>query len=151
GDRELGSTPAMNAPKKRTLPVGYGPPTFSARSAHAGFAGTDFSLQPDGTVLCPAKHSLTLLEQRPLKNGSIRLVYAAHIHDCRGCPLRSACQGPDNSPRRARRVHAVCQPLPAHVVLVEASSVPIESTSTPVEAVPVEMEPMPSPAGVNVP
>ena len=111
-DCESGSTPPashdadslvsplpMSTPKKHTLPVGYGPPTFSARSAHAGFAGTDFALQPDGTVLCPAKHSLSLLEHRPLSNGSIRLVYAARISHCRDCPLRSACQGPDNKPR----------------------------------------------------
>ena len=102
----LVSPPPIRAPKKRTLPAGYGPPVFSDRSAHVGFPGTDFSLQPDGTLLCPARHFLTLLEERPLQHGPIRIVFAARITDCRDCALRQQCQGSDNTALRARRVHA---------------------------------------------
>jgi hypothetical protein len=129
---ELVSPPPMSAPKKRTLPVGYGPPVFSARSAHAGFAGTDFSLQPDGTLLCPTKHSLSLLEHRPLSNGSIRIVYAARISACRICPLRGAVPGTGQHPDTCwALVHALCHPLPVPVA-------------------PAETEPTPFPVGVNV-
>ena len=146
------SPPPMSAPKKRTLPTGYGPPVFSARSAHAGFAGTDFSLQPDGTLLCPTNHSLSLLELRPLESGPIRIVYAARISNCRDCPLRSACQGLGNTAVRARRVHALCHPLPVDPSPLADGNVqtPSEPASSPIHIAPEEIKPGVPPAGVNV-
>jgi hypothetical protein len=142
GSDEAHEHPLMIAPRG-IIPVGYGPPTFSAHSAHGGFPGTAFSFQPDGTVLCPAQHALSLYEHRPLANGSIRLVYAARLGDCRDCSLRSACQGPGKSPRRGRRVHAVCQPLPAteDTTTVATEPSPLQND----QSVPPVLEPAPCP------
>ena len=38
--------------------VCYGSPQWARRSYTKGFAGADFALQPDGTLLCPADHPL---------------------------------------------------------------------------------------------
>jgi hypothetical protein len=62
---------------------------------------------------CSALLNMLSLSTNRDRYGSIRLVYAARLGDCRDCSLRSACQGLGKSPRRGRRVHAVCQPLPA--------------------------------------
>ena len=43
-----------------TSPVSYGPPQFARPSYTGGFAGSAFSLQPDGTLRCPANHPLYL-------------------------------------------------------------------------------------------
>jgi hypothetical protein len=40
------------------VPVAYGPPQWARPSYTKGFAGADFSLQPDGTLRCPAGRPL---------------------------------------------------------------------------------------------
>ena len=78
--------------------------THPATSWKAGrFSGKDFALQPDGTLCCPAGKTLHPTEQRPEPDGSLRVLYAARIVDCRGCRLREQCQwhGPETiKPRR---------------------------------------------------
>ena len=66
-----------------TPAVRYGPPKFARPSFTGGFPGSAFSLQPDGTLRCPADHPLYPQERRLERNGSPRVLYAAHISHCR--------------------------------------------------------------------
>jgi hypothetical protein len=102
--------------------VGYGPAQWARRSYTKGFAGADFALQADGTLLCPAHHPLYPQERRLERNGSLRVLYAARIGHCRSCPLRTQCQ--ENSTTiHPRRVSAVFWPL------ASPASAPDEPTS----------------------
>jgi hypothetical protein len=96
-------------PAQRTEPVIYGPPQWASRSYTKGFSGADFTLQPDGTLRCPADHPLYPQERRPERDGSLRVLYAARIGHCRCCALRAQCQ--ENSTTiKPRRVSAVFWP-----------------------------------------
>jgi hypothetical protein len=94
----------------QTPPVKYGPPNFARPSFTHGFPGSAFTLQPDGTLRCPADRPLYPQERRPERDGSIRLLYAARIGHCRCCPLRAQCQESSSSVK-PRRVSAVLWPL----------------------------------------
>src|SRR5947199_10380886 len=97
----------------KLTPMVYGPPQWAQRSFTGGFPGSAFTLQADGSLLCPANHPLYAQERRPERNGSYRLLYAARIGDCRQCELRTQCQeSPSTS--KPRRVSAVIFPLPSH-------------------------------------
>jgi hypothetical protein len=90
--------------------VSYGPPHWARRSWTSGFAGADFSLQPDGTLLCPAGHSLSVHERRPEPTGSLRVLYSARLCDCRPCLLKAQCQEALTT-LKPRRVSAVFWPI----------------------------------------
>jgi hypothetical protein len=114
----------------------YGPPQWAQRSFTGGFPGSAFTLQPDGSLLCPANHPLYPQERRPERNGSYRLLYAARIGECRRCELRTQCQeSPSTS--KPRRVSAVIFPLSSHEAL--ASAPPMASP----EALPQPMQVLP--------
>src|SRR6266699_4898975 len=49
----------------------YGPPKCARVSFTHGFPGSAFTLQPDGTLRCPANHPLYLQERRPEHNGTL--------------------------------------------------------------------------------
>ena len=68
------------------------------------FTGADFPLQPDGTLQCPAGHALHRQERRREADGSLRVVYAACLRDCRPCPLRVQCQWEGHETRKPRPV-----------------------------------------------
>ena len=102
------SVPAETPP----LAVRYGPAQWARPSFTGGFAGSAFRLQADGTLRCPADHPLYPQERRPERDGSLRLLYAARIGHCRGCPLRAQCQESPCSVK-PRRVSAVFWPLQA--------------------------------------
>jgi hypothetical protein len=91
-------------------PVIYGPPQWARPSYTKGFAGAEFSLQPDGTLRCPAGRPLYAQERRPERNGSLRVLYAARIGHCRSCLLREQCQESATT-IKARRVSAVYWPV----------------------------------------
>jgi hypothetical protein len=113
-------------------PVIYGPPQWARPSYTKGFAGGDFSLQPDGTLRCPAGCLLYPQERRPERNGSLRVLYAARIGHCRACPLRAQCQESATT-IKARRVSAVYWPAPSQVsVSDESPPVPGEPVPPPV-------------------
>ncbi len=114
-------------------PVTYGPPQWAGRSYTKGFAGSDFTLQPDGTLRCPADHPLYPQERRPERDGSLRVLYAARIGHCRCCSLRARCQE-NCTTIKPRRVSAVFWPL------VSTASPPDESLSHG----PLSHEPTPS-------
>lgn len=61
------------------------------------FTGADFPLQPHGTLRCPAGNRLLVQERRREVDGSLRVVYAASIRNCRPCPLREQCQWNGNA------------------------------------------------------
>lgn len=104
----------------------YGPPQWARPSFTGGFPGSAFLPQPDGTLLCPAGHVLTLAERRQERAGSVRVSYAACLDDCRLCQLRTQCQ--TSRTFKARRVSAVYWPLPSHPL---AASVPRRGSSPP--------------------
>ena len=97
-------------PMKADTPVSYGPAQWAHRSFTKGFAGADFTLQPDGTLRCPADHPLYAQERRAERDGSLRVLYSARIGHCRSCPLRSQCQE-SSTTIKPRRVSAVFWPL----------------------------------------
>jgi hypothetical protein len=101
----------MASPSAEPAPVLYGPPEF-ARTPRAGkFAATAFEPQPDGTLRCPAGHPLYAEARRPEHDGTVRLLYAARLPDCRGCRLREHCLGYGNQTKGPRRVSAVLRPV----------------------------------------
>ncbi len=116
--------------EKPTPQVEYGPPQWARPSWTSGFPGSAFTLQPDGTLRCPADHPLYPQERRPERDGSIRVLYAARIGHCRSCPLRAQCQE-RSSTVKPRRVSAVLWPRES--VLSDASP-PLEN---PPEALPL--------------
>ncbi|GHO64632.1 hypothetical protein KSC_035240 [Ktedonobacter sp. SOSP1-52] len=67
-------------------PQGYRPPVIGGAWKARRFAGEAFALQPNGTVRCPAGKLLLPCERRREQGGSLRIVYAACIGDCRPCP-----------------------------------------------------------------
>ncbi len=139
--RDLGESAPARGSALSQPSVGYGPPKFSDVSSCAGFAGSAFALQPDGTLLCPAQQPLYPQERRVLPNGSLRIVYAARIDHCRACPLRQQCQRSRKSSLGPRRVSAVCQPLSASPSATgEARSVQIDSSSAASESAPALLE-----------
>jgi len=99
------------APVSQPTPVlAYGPPKFARPSFTGGFPGSAFTLQPDGTLRCPADHPLYPQERRLERDGSPRILYAARISHCRSCPLRARCQE-SSTTIKPRRVSAVLWPL----------------------------------------
>src|SRR5437660_6652227 len=93
-----------------TSPVVYGPAQWAKRSFTGGFPGSAFTLQPDGTLRCPADRPLYAQERRPERDGSLRVLYAGRIGACRACPLRQQCQE-HPSTNKPRRVSAVFWPI----------------------------------------
>ncbi len=101
----------------------YGPPQWARPSYTKGFAGADFSLQPDGTLRCPAGQPLYAQERRPERDGSLRILYAARIGHCRSCPLREQCQESATT-IKARRVSAVYWPVSSPHASISSESPP---------------------------
>jgi hypothetical protein len=94
-----------------TPSITYGPLEWARAAQEGTFAGTDFELQPDGTLRCPASHPLYAQERRAEENGTVRVVYAARIADCRACPLQEHCRGHGKDTKHPRRVSAVLRPI----------------------------------------
>ena len=101
------------APPASHEPVGltYGPRAWARPAAMRGFAADAFTPQADGTLRCPAAHPLYVRERRPQRDGSLRVVYAARVGQCRGCQLREQCQGYGTATQQPRRVSAVLRPI----------------------------------------
>jgi hypothetical protein len=72
------SAPAEQAPSS-----GYGPPTAALLWKRDRLSGRAFVPQPDGTLRCPAGQTLRPTEQRKERDGTLRVLYAARIRDCR--------------------------------------------------------------------
>src|SRR2546422_10029435 len=123
GSRPRCVSPSFPPPRTEALPSPDPPPTgplFSppqwARAARVGrLGGDDFLLQADGTLRCRQGATLYPQERRPEHDGTVRVLYAARIADCRSCPLRIQCQGHGTSTKKPRRVSAVLSPLPESI------------------------------------
>ena len=90
--------------------AGYDPPAPATSWKTGRFSGQDFPLQPDGTLQCPAGHALGAQERRQEVDGSLRVVYAASIRDCRPCPLREQCQWNGSATAKPRQVSVLLHP-----------------------------------------
>jgi hypothetical protein len=104
--------PALSPTKEPTTPAsGYAPAEVALPFKQGRFCGRDFALQPDGTLHCPAGQALRATEERREADGSLRLVYAARISQCRGCRLREQCQWHGGNTQKPRRVSVLLHPL----------------------------------------
>jgi len=90
---------------------GYGPPTTATSFKTGRFTGADFSLQPDGTLRCPAGQSLVAHERRREADGSLRVVYGGSLRRCRACPLREQCQWQGSATAKPRQVSVLLHQL----------------------------------------
>jgi hypothetical protein len=91
---------------------GYAPPTTAIAWKAGRFTGSDFPLQPDGTLRCPAGQKLVTQERRQEADGSLRVVYGASIRSCRPCLLREQCQWNGGATAKPRQVSVLLHPLP---------------------------------------
>lgn len=104
--------PPVTETRAQSAPVqGYDPPSVAAPWKTGRFSGQDFTLQPDGTLRCPAHQALVAHEQRREADGSLRVVYAASIGSCRPCPLRHQCQWEGSATKKPRQVSVLLHPL----------------------------------------
>ena len=109
--------PALPSQHKPTPPAsppasGYAPPATATSWKGGRFIGSDFPLQPDGTLRCPAGSALLPHEHRREADGSLRVVYGASIRSCRPCPLRDQCQWNGSTTAKPRQVSILLHPLP---------------------------------------
>ena len=88
------------------------PPQWARAARSGSLGGHDFLPQPDGTLRCRQGATLYPQERRREHDGTVRVLYAARIADCRSCPMRTQCQGHGTSTKKPRRVSAVLYPLP---------------------------------------
>jgi hypothetical protein len=104
--------PAVSQPNEEQAPEqGYGKPSVGGSWKAGRFSGEDFARQPDGTVRCPAGKSLLAQERRKEQGGSLRVVYAARIGDCRACRFRKQCQRHGSQTTKPRRMSMLLHPL----------------------------------------
>src|SRR5438876_2888981 len=90
---------------------GYEKPSVALPWKAGRFSGQDFTLQPDGTLHCPAGKTLRPTEQRREADSSLRVLYSARILDCRGCSLRKQCQWHGEATTKPRRISVLLHPL----------------------------------------
>ncbi|GHO56627.1 hypothetical protein [Ktedonobacter robiniae] len=119
-NEEASAAPASAPQPSESVSVIYGLPQWARPSYTKGFSGADFSLQPDGTLRCPAGRPLYAQERRPERDGSLRVLYAARIGHCRACSLRERCQESATT-IKARRVSAVYWPLSSSALTLDES------------------------------
>jgi hypothetical protein len=105
-------SPTPPLPPHAPLPSGYASPHIGVRWKSGRFSGQDFTLQPDGTLHCPAEQKLLPHEHRREADGSLRVVYGASIRSCRPCPLREQCQWNGGTTAKPRQVSVLLHPLP---------------------------------------
>lgn len=93
------------------LTFGYAPPEAGLPWKAGRFSGRDFASQADGTLRCPAGKTLRPTEQRREADGTLRVLFAARIRDCRGCQVRGQCQWHGATTTKPRRVSLLLHPL----------------------------------------
>jgi hypothetical protein len=113
-------TPHTSDPQKQATCAaasspGYRSPERALPFKQGRFSGRDFVPQPDGTLHCPAGQRLSATERRREADGSLRLVYAARISQCRLCSLPEPCQWHGEATKKPRRVSVLLHPLQVEV------------------------------------
>src|SRR5205823_2101916 len=81
-------TEALLSPDLSPTGPSFGPAHWAHAARRGSLGGKDFLLQPDGTLHCQQGATLYPQERRPEHDGTVRVLYAARIADCRSCPLR---------------------------------------------------------------
>lgn len=67
--------PALPPAKEHTAPAsGYAAASVALPFKQGRFSGSDFALQPDGTLRCPNGQALCATEERREADGRLRLV-----------------------------------------------------------------------------
>ena len=92
--------PALGSQEQPSAPFVYGPPQLTQTRR------ADFQLP----LRCPANHPLYAEARRPEHDGTVRLLYAARLPDCRGCLLRDHCLLHGKENKGPRRISAVIRP-----------------------------------------
>jgi hypothetical protein len=105
------NTQAAACPTSSPPASGYSSPTTATSWKTGRFTGADFPLQPDGTLRCPAGNALIPHERRREADGSLRVVYAASMRNCRPCPLREQCQWQGSATKKPRQVSVLLHPV----------------------------------------
>src|SRR5258708_37221658 len=72
--------PSADSPPTELL---FGPPQWARAPRVGSLGGRDFLLQADGTLRCRQGATLYPQERRPEHDGTVRVLYAARIADCR--------------------------------------------------------------------
>jgi hypothetical protein len=104
--------PAIAQETERTAPCsGYAVPEVALPWKAGRFSGQDFVQEPDGTLRCPEGKSLRPTELRRERDGTLRVLYAARMRDCRSCRLREQCQWHGTATTKPRRVSVLLHPL----------------------------------------
>jgi len=104
--------PALPQAPDATAPAsGYARAKVALPFKAGRFSGRDFVLQPDGMLRCPTGQALSATEHRTEADGSLRLVYAPRLSQCRPCPLREQCQWHGRATVKPRRVSVLLHPL----------------------------------------
>ena len=98
-------TPAVEAPAS-----GYAPPATATSWKVGRFTGTDFPLQPDGTLRCPAGSVLVPHEHRRELDGSLRVVILRAF----ATAVRARCANTANgtAATRTNRAKSACCSIP---------------------------------------
>ncbi len=99
------------ASEREVCAFGYASPEAGLPWKAGRFSGRDFAPQADGTLRCPAGKTLHPTEQRREADGTLRVLYAARIGDCRSCRLRKQCQWHGQHTKKPRRVSVLMHPL----------------------------------------
>jgi hypothetical protein len=99
------------ASERKASAFGYASPEAGLPWKAGRFSGRDFAPQADGTLRCPAGKTLYPSEQRREADGTLRVLYAARIGDCRSCRLRKQCQWHGRHTKKPRRVSVLMHPL----------------------------------------
>jgi len=121
--------PLAQPSSEQPAPLIYGPPEFAGTKRAGKFAATDFLPQPDATLRCPADHPLYAQARRKEHDGAVRILYAASLTDCRGCPVRHQCQG--DQTKGPRHVSAVVRPMEGPCPLPEPA-MPLAAPTHPI-------------------
>ena len=103
--------PVTQTPVQQAPVQGYEKPAVALPWKAGRFSGKDFTLQPDGTLHCPAGKTLHPSEQRREADGSLRVLYSARIRDCRSCLMREQCQWHGPATIKPRRISLLLHPL----------------------------------------
>jgi hypothetical protein len=102
---------SAEASDRQASTFGYAGPEAGLPWKAGRFSGRDFAPQADGTLRCPAGKMLHPTEQRREADGTLRVLFAAKIRDCRGCQLREQCQWHGTTTTKPRRVSLLLHPL----------------------------------------
>jgi hypothetical protein len=104
---------ASTRPPTAAPTSGYAPPAAATSWKVGRFTGSDFPLQPDGTLRCPAGQSLRVQERRRETDGSLRVVLEPQRTPACLYPAR-ATPTPRSEPVACRRFATHCgrDPLP---------------------------------------